>query len=185
MLRRWSMGLLAAMALPLVSGCCCGPCGGEPWGGCWPHGPNWCDSQCGEKICHEWCSFPPPCCEPCDDCGCYIGPKLNDSIYSRGNDYRQARRPEVVQGERVPTEATGRDAEPYVPGPAPGEELPGGASGASYYEEMPPSDDPPPQYRARGPRPPMHGGRSYGGMVDSRHASRTLARPPRTRLFSR
>jgi hypothetical protein len=183
--------LLCALLLAAPAGCCC-----EPWGGCWPCGPNWCGPQCGQKICHEWCSFPPPCCDPCDDCGCYIGPKLNDSLYSHGNDYgRYARRqPEVVEGERVPdaaprSEPAPREAEPYVPGPSPAEDLPlDTTTGASYHESSSRySDDPPPapRFRSPGGRAGMMPAGRHRPMVDSRHASRTLAKPPRTRSFSR
>jgi hypothetical protein len=179
---------LTALLPALLAGCCC-----EPWGGCWPCGDNWCGPQCGQKICHEWCSFPPPCCDPCDDCGCYTGPRLNDSLYSHGNDYgRHARRqPEAIQGERVPDAAPPSEPtpaeEPYVPSPSPVDEMPLDTPGTSYHESGSRfSDDPPPspRFRSQGTVPSM-AARHHRGMVDSPHASRTLARPPRTRLFSR
>lgn len=34
---------------------------------------TYCCDGCGEKYCNEWHSDPPACCEPCDNCGAYIG----------------------------------------------------------------------------------------------------------------
>jgi hypothetical protein len=140
-----------------------------------------------------------------------VGPRLNDSLYSHGNDYHgwcEARgqvahappRPaEAVQGERV--EEPPATQEPYTPsGPEP-YTLPGPENGSTgempidsstglryrqatrrvSYEEPRPMNRRPPQrttltqsMRAAG-----------GGPVDSPMPSRTLAKPPRTRLFSR
>ncbi len=193
MLRRCTNLLLTVLVVSALSGCCM-----EPWGGCWPCGMNWCGSQCGPKIWHEWCSLPPQCCDPCDDCGCYIGPKLNDSLYSHGNDYgRYARRqPETVEGvpaqEAVPTPAaepySPRDIEPYTPGPVREDEMPADPSAKQQKAVRRTSYDPPPSFEnmRNYPMPARTSGRNgYRGPVDSRHASRTLAKPPRTRLFSR
>jgi hypothetical protein len=34
---------------------------------------HWMCSQCGEKYWSEWFNDPPECCDPCDDCGHYVG----------------------------------------------------------------------------------------------------------------
>lgn len=55
---------LIAIVLASSTGCC---------HTCWPCGDTWCDSQCGQFFWHEWFSFPPDCCEPCDCCGDFVG----------------------------------------------------------------------------------------------------------------
>ena len=34
---------------------------------------TYCCDSCGEKYCSEWSNDPPACCEPCNNCGDYIG----------------------------------------------------------------------------------------------------------------
>jgi hypothetical protein len=31
--------------------------------------------DCGERYWNEWYSDPPDCCDPCNDCGTFVGPK--------------------------------------------------------------------------------------------------------------
>lgn len=196
--------MLAALVLAGLSGCCCGdPCG-EPWGGCYPCGKNWCGSQCGCLFWHEWFSLPPQCCDPCDQCGNFIGPRLNDGLYSHGNDYQgwcehrhgqtahyQA---EEVQGVPQPAEPIPAE-QPYDPraveesypsGAQPMRNRPRAARGgygrqASYEEPLPQAARRPPQVDASR--------RLFSSMgqsqFESRGPSRTLAKPSRTRLFSR
>ena len=37
--------------------------------------------DCGEQYCHEWFSDPPACCDPCDRCGNYMGPRHHGQHY--------------------------------------------------------------------------------------------------------
>ncbi len=207
MLVRRSYVALLAVGLAGLAGCC-----HQPWGGCYPCGKNWCGSQCGGLFWNEWFSIPPPCCDPCDECGHYVGPRLNDGLYSHGNDYEgwcehrhryphypvQAQPPEPVVA--IPADEPEPAAEPYTPSelepytlPGPEDDMPAEmpfdsstgvrrdhrsrlvSHGAAPHRGRPP-------YRvSRAPRAPD----MVYGPVDSRGPSRTLARPPRTRLFSR
>ncbi len=198
-LRRLSCVLMAAVLVG-QAGCCCGP-----WGGCWPHGKNWCGSQCGEFYWNEWFSLPPQCCDPCDDCGNFCGRRHNDALYSHGNDYvgYGDRSREAVQRAPVPANRLVPAAKPYTPAEtqpyAPRDNEPPTLPG--------PSDDVPPDsstevMRHGSGRPvaydaPRRGGRpaygatvpydvrgAYRAPVDSWQASRKLGKPPRTRLFS-
>ena len=105
---------LAALALFSQSGCCELNCRE-----CWPCGKDWCGSQCGELFWHEWFSIPPYCCDPCDQCGDFDGPRRNDALYSHGNDYigycdrTRGHRAETVQGRPVMQSAPTPAAEPY------------------------------------------------------------------------
>ena len=36
-----------------------------------------CGSGCGGVYWNEWVSDPPVCCDPCDDCGCWVGPRCD------------------------------------------------------------------------------------------------------------
>ncbi len=47
---RWVLGVLGFQCAPACTGC-----GEEYWG--------------------DWCSSPPDCCDPCDQCGNYVGPQ--------------------------------------------------------------------------------------------------------------
>jgi hypothetical protein len=192
----WMTGLAA-----VLSGCCCGPgygCG-EPWGGCYPCGKNYCAPSCGELFWSEWFSIPPECCDPCDDCGGFVGPRLNDALYSHGNDYhgwcekRDAHRHRVqqsqyqaeeIQGEIDPAPTPAPAAEPYYENSGPmTRRVPSRGSHpvrrTSYQEPMPKNSRMAPRPQAQrlfSPAPQRP--------VDSYPSSRTLARPPRTRLFS-
>jgi hypothetical protein len=192
---------LAALAVAGLSGCCC-----EPWGGCYPCGNNWCGPSCGELFWCEWFSIPPQCCDPCDECGNFIGPRLNDGLYSHGNDYQgwcehrhahhvqQPTVAEPVQGapsQPSPAPPGSPDPEPYtLPGPdadAP-EEMPLESSmrvGRGDYAQRV-SYEAPQRRRQVAPAPERRLLTAIRQpMVDSRAPSRTLAKPPRTRLFSR
>lgn len=46
---------------------------GAPLGLCCPCGSGCCGG-CGDFYWHEWHSDPPRCCDPCDDCGNWVGP---------------------------------------------------------------------------------------------------------------
>jgi hypothetical protein len=122
---------------------------------------------------------------------------LNDSLYSHGNDYigyGKARYPEEIptapasQPAAAPQQAPTTEPEPYtLPGPA--EQMPVESSGRVMYDEFgqqvsyeEPSDR---RGRAARPRQSPSARAAYHGPVDSRQASRKLAKPPRTRLFSR
>lgn len=37
-----------------------------------------CGSGCGGVYWNEWVSDPPVCCDPCNDCGCWVGPRCGD-----------------------------------------------------------------------------------------------------------
>lgn len=226
MLVRRSFVASLALAAASLAGCCC-----EPWGGCYPCGPNWCGPQCGPLYWNEWYSLPPACCDPCNECSQYIGPRRNDDLYSHGNDYHGwcehrhshphypvgPHTAEPVMAEPVPQE-TAPAPEPYTPGepepytlPGPEEDMPSelfdsstgmhrdrGSRMVSYGAA--------PERRSRSSqygRPPQYSRPPQRGLapqrlsdvfssqpmsarpVDSRGPSRKLARPPRTRLFSR
>ncbi len=118
---------MAAIAAGLT-GCCC-----EPWGGCYPNGNNWCGSCCGESMWHEWFSIPPECCDPCDCCGSFIGPRLNDGLYSHGNDYHG-----WCEKRDAGKSYVGLDDVPGQPNqfhPAPGEDPAPTPAEEPYYEE--------------------------------------------------
>lgn len=177
LVRRSYVALLAVCAASLT-GCCC-----NPGGGCYPCGPNWCGPQCGRQVWSEWFSLPPVCCDPCNECSQYIGPRLNDDLYSHGNDYHgwcehrhsrphypvspKAAEPVVAEpAEQAPGE-TEPATEPYTPGESEPYTLPG------------PEDDMPseiPFDTSTGMR------RQYGSrMVSYREEPEQRSRPPRYR----
>ena len=54
----------------------CDSCGGaKPRIGSWINSKLSCGSACGEVYWDEWISDPPDCCDPCDDCGNFVGPQ--------------------------------------------------------------------------------------------------------------
>ena len=185
---------LAAVALFSQSGCCEFNCRE-----CWPCGKDWCGSQCGELFWNEWFSIPPYCCDPCDECGGFAGPRLNDGLYSHGNDYigycdrTRGHRPETVQGRPVmqsaptPASSAPSDPQPYSPGAT--EELPMDSTTGVQYNEFGQrvSYNAPLGERARERRMQAdYAARAaFHEPVDSRGSSRKLGSPPRTRLFSR
>jgi hypothetical protein len=184
---------LAAAALVSQTGCCLFGCHE-----CWPCGKDWCGSQCGELYWNEWFSLPPNCCDPCDHCGNFDGPRRNDALYSHGNDYigyceqTRGRQAEAVQGRPVmqsaPTPAaTPRDPQPYTPGAT--EELPMDSTTDVQFNEFGQriSYDAPLSERARAQRVRAdYAARvAFHEPVDSRGPSRKLGQSPRTRLFSR
>jgi hypothetical protein len=197
-LRYCFLGLMA-IALASGQGCCCLLC--------WPYGKTWCGSQCGDLIWNEWFSLPPDCCDPCNNCGAFTGPNnrfLRRGVYSVHSvwdvadgypgysgggyggyfddpylgGYNQGSggpsRPEPIQSrppaqsQPLPTpEAMPLDELPSVEEPGPSEELPlSEPSAALTYDEF---------------------GRviSYDEPIDSRPASRTLGRPPQSRVLHR
>ena len=62
-----SCGGLGSLALPLLSSrlACGSGCGGVYW--------------------NEWVSDPPDCCDPCNDCGCWVGPRCESAAYPYGS----------------------------------------------------------------------------------------------------
>lgn len=52
---------------------------GVPLGLCCPCGSGCCGG-CGDFYWHEWHSDPPRCCDPCDDCGNWVGPSDSTSM---------------------------------------------------------------------------------------------------------
>jgi hypothetical protein len=173
---RHSCALLVAVLL-LAPGCCClqkapWPCGGTYYG-----------AQCGCKYWHEWCSHKPMCCECCDECGnftCSDNPYVvSGPPYTRfGPLYSDGRRSRGAGaiGQMYPASGGPTPAAP-TPEPTPAAE-PEGVLDAAPPEELP------------GPTTMSPGGTypgmaNYGGPVDSPRYSRTLGKPPRTRLFTR
>ena len=142
----------------------------------------------------------------------FVGPRLNDGLYSHGNDYQgwcEHRHAHHMSGPAgaamaAPTpavEASPAPAEePYSPSepepytlPGPGDDMPSEipydsstrmhrdhAGRRVSYEEAP-KPKRRAAFQAGGPRS-LHG--MLQAPVDSRGPSRTLAKPPRTRLFS-
>jgi hypothetical protein len=205
MLARCSCLAFVAVLAAGLSGCC-----SQPWGGCYPCGKNFCDSQCGGLIWHYWFSLPPPCCDPCDGCGHFTGHRLNDGLYSHGNDYhgwcekRDAHfanyeqvQGEPVQGELIDEPTAAPAQEPYYsdepePYPEPGaaEDIPFDSSNRvrrdGYSRPVSHAEAAPGRRRSAQNAPNRRlTSAMYQATVDSRGPSRKLARPPRTRLFSR
>jgi hypothetical protein len=160
--------VLAAVLAAVQMGCCC--IRPAPW----PCGRTYYGNQCGCFYWQEWFSHKPRCCDPCTTCGTFVGstnPYVQagppytrfGALYSDGSGQRA---PGSI-GELYSTPAGPTPAEPegVMEDTAPTEELPG------------PSTSVP-----RGSSPQMT---ARGGPVDSPRYSRTLGKPPRTRLFSR
>ncbi len=200
MLARCACVAFLALVAAGLSGCC-----SEPWGGCYPCGKNFCGPQCGQLIWHYWFSLPPQCCDPCDGCGNFIGPRLNDGLYSHGNDYHgwcekrdahfanyETYEGEEVQGELITEPTPAEPEEPYYSEePDVLEDLPfdgstrvrrhqGYGRPVSHNEPVPPR-----RHGAQRGAPRRLFSPSSAPPVDSRPPNRKLARPPRTRLFSR
>lgn len=72
MKRCFNGSLLVLAFVALGSGCCCTPQPCGPRGGCLT-GMLGCASGCGDTYVDEWCSDPPQCCDPCDNCGNWVG----------------------------------------------------------------------------------------------------------------
>lgn len=81
MLARLALCILAAVLAAASAGCChdnlfcggsCAPCGDGALHGCL-HDKLTCQAGCGELYIDEWISDPPDHCDPCDDCGNYVG----------------------------------------------------------------------------------------------------------------
>jgi hypothetical protein len=137
--------LLAAVVLASQTGCCCG--------GCWPCGKNYCGSQCGQLFWHEWFSIPPTCCEPCNCCGEFLGPK---NKYVRGGSPPMGR-PWSWGPDDMVTQAGYNGPMDGDVGPPPAEEVPPGRpmtgnQGGGYSRRA-----------------------SFDGPVDQRGGSRTLS----------
>jgi hypothetical protein len=161
---RWSYLALIALVLASEAGCCC-------CGDCGSGGERWCGSQCGEVFWNEWFSIPPNCCDPCDDCGGFVGPK-RDSTYSDGRR-TASRQPEPVQGR--PVQAEPDQAEPDQAEPLP--EQPYTAPG--------PSDEMPEEPTAGVMHDEFGQAVSYDELVDSPPPSRTLGSPRRSNWRAR
>jgi hypothetical protein len=181
MASRIGLGALVAALLAVQSGCCCWP-KDPPW----PCGNTYYGNQCGCKYWHEWFSHKPPCCEPCNECGHFVG-SLNPyvesgppytrygALYSDGSGSNAPGAiGELYPGQSGPTPA----AEPNAPS-EPAE----GVFDEAAPETAPVEELPGPTTRAPRGAPPRMAGRY--GPVDSAPYSRTLGRPPRTGLFTR
>ena len=163
----WMVGLVL-LVLASQTGCHCLSC--------WPCGRKWCGSQCGELYWNEWFSVPPDCCDPCTNCGSFCGPNnrfLRRGVFAaHGGGYGHSDDYGDDGGQYGPETIQGRPAEEMPPG----QERRGG-------EELPPadatSDADDYNYNEFGQRV------SYYEPVDSPRASRTLGRPPRSRLIAR
>lgn len=59
------------------AGCCpsltCSPCGGGIK--YWLNGRCYCGKSCCDRYWGEWVSDPPDCCDPCNQCGNFVGPR--------------------------------------------------------------------------------------------------------------
>lgn len=102
--RLWLVSLLFVLGISASTGCCvnraygpvdpclkgcdggacqdygghasCNSCGGSrPRLVTWLNSKLSCGSACGDVYWDEWLSDPPDCCDPCDDCGQYVGPQ--------------------------------------------------------------------------------------------------------------
>src|SRR5690606_37899217 len=135
--------------------------------------------QCGCLYWHEWFSHKPCCCDPCNQCGQFTasnnpyvvtGPRYTrfGEVYSDGSG---SNRPGAIgelyngpnSGEPTPAEPT-----PAAPG---------------VMDEMGPAPAAPGGPTTMMPRSRM--AYSADQRFDSMPASRTMGRPPRTRLFTR
>jgi hypothetical protein len=179
MSRRYCWGAIAAFSLALASGCCCH----TPW----PCGDTYCGTYCGCKYWHEWFSHKPRCCDPCDECGNFVG-SLNPYVesgppytpygplYSNGSPTNRPRGDAAM----YPTPADPVPAEPTPATPTPAEP-PSGV----FEETQPPSGaEEMPGPSTSLPRGGQYRSASRYGPVDSPRGSRTLGKP-RARLFFR
>jgi hypothetical protein len=174
MLLRSALIGLAFLGLAAQTGCNCLRC--------WPCGHNYCGSQCGDCYWSEWFSLPPDCCDPCTNCGAFCGP--NNRFLRRGVF--------AAHGGAIGPYA---DAG-FTPGmadPRAAEEVPRGQA-VPRAEELPAADMPDTSqydgYRDRefdddGFYNELGQQVSYQRPVDSPRRSRTLGRPPRSRLKAR
>lgn len=85
MLARKLIALYAILVLCTSSGCCirrmlCAECCDPCDRGAFTYYPG---NSCGEAYYGDWHSYPPKC-EPCDQCGNYIGPKGSQVAARRG-----------------------------------------------------------------------------------------------------
>jgi hypothetical protein len=153
------------------------------WFGCrapWPCGRTYYGMQCGCLYWHEWFSHKPCCCDPCNQCGDFVGscnPYVkNGPYYTRfGEVYRDGSGSNApgAAGQLYNVPAPGMGPAPAQPpagvieneGPTPAEELPGPTT------RMP---------RGGGSR--MTG---RNGTMTPQPVYRSTAVPQRTRLFTR
>lgn len=77
--------MLKRLALLALAALCCGGSGGciftdaivdthDRWTTCYRQ-RHWMDCQCGELYWSEWFNDPPACCDTCNQCGQFVGPK--------------------------------------------------------------------------------------------------------------
>jgi len=157
---RYGYLALIVAGLAIQSGCRCYT--NQPW----PCGGTYCGTQCGCFYWHEWFSHKPCCCEPCDFCG---------NFTASSNPYVKSGPPRTPYGavydDGSGTSAPGAAGQLY-PTPAEAEPVP-----------SPPADELLPETTSA---PRRSGGPSVSRVpVESAGGSRTLGKPPRTRLFSR
>jgi hypothetical protein len=66
--KRAALLLIVVVSLAAGQGCCHSRCGDGPFARC-----ARCQG-CGEMYWGDWFEAPPPCCDPCDQCGNWVGP---------------------------------------------------------------------------------------------------------------
>jgi hypothetical protein len=152
----------------------------------WPCGRTYYGCQCGGLFWHEWFSHKPCCCDPCNQCGQFTasnnpyvvnGPRYTrfGEVYSDGSG---SNRPGAI-GELYNGPSTGEPT-PAAPGPAPNEPAP------EMLDEMGPTPAGPSGPTTMIPRSRVTASpRSADQRFESMPPSRTMGRPPRTRLFTR
>ncbi len=171
MLSRTCFSLLLGAILIAQTGCHRAP---------WPCGNTYCGMQCGCLYWHEWFSHKPCCCDPCNQCGHYVGSR---NPYVKGG-------PHYTRFGEVYSDGSGSNA----PG-AVGELYNAPSPGTGPTPAQPPSgmledEGPIPAEELPGPTttmPRQGAGRMAARqrLFDSAPPSRTLGSPPRTRLFTR
>lgn len=152
----------------------------------WPCGKTYYGCQCGCLYWHEWFSHKPCCCDPCNWCGQFTrssnpyvvtGPNYTrfGEVYSDGSG---TNRPGAIgelyngptSGEPTPARPTPSRPTPAAPG---------------VMEDMGPTPAGPSGPTTMMPRSRMASGIQTAGQFESMPSSRTMGRPPRTRLFTR
>jgi hypothetical protein len=172
---RFWFGALAGAWLAIQSGCCNAP---------WPCGNTYCGTECGCIYWHEWFSHKPRCCEPCDFCGDFT--ESSNPYVITGPPYTRFG-PLYSDGTRGSAPGAAGQYYPTPAGPPPS----GGESPQpGMMDESAPSGEELPGPTTSMPRGGYQrvasGYNMQGyGPVDSPRGSRTLGKPPRTRLFSR
>jgi hypothetical protein len=87
--KRFLLLAIVSLAMAANSGCCivnCVSCIHDRWLDCY-RSHHWMCSQCGETYYSEWFNDPPDCCDPCDNCGHYVGRRCTNCARHAGDPH--------------------------------------------------------------------------------------------------